>query len=404
MRKAYKLLMLSALSVQAACSYTPPPTTYVPPPDPSLYASLTCEELAHERDGAQRRLQSIDLDRPNDQVARLLAQSYVEGASNAIRQKGCSGVSPQPVAAQSTAQNSFCSGVYISRDTLKSEQGGTGVVTTIWEDKAISARPASAALGPFQALMASKGQGPSFLPAYCDSFPDSQMCTAHSEVGQLTRTTHQTSVSCFVSQASAEKAQQHLRAQNPQLTQIEWRPANAKLASLPATQPLNTNIAPVPAAPQPTNSTVSTQSLAQVQAPQPLSVQITQKAEVVVPTASTANEYCYFYFSSDDFRVTPNVFSSIFRDTQVSKTAANQIAAIKQYQHKVNQTQSGTWREFDFNLIPCNPALGVCMGRAQSLFKPKQLATLVCFTSESAAQAKLNYDRRLDPQGITIDW
>lgn len=64
----------------------------------------------------------------------------------------------------------------------------------------------------------------------------------------------------------------------------------------------------------------------------------------------------------EPFRVTPNVFSPIFRDTQVSKTAANQIAALKQYQHKVNQAQSGTWREFDFNLIPCNPTLGVCTG------------------------------------------
>lgn len=403
MRKAYKLLMLSALSVQAACSNTPPPITYVPPPDPSFYASLSCEELAHARDGAQRRLQSIDLDRPNDQVARLVAQSYVEGASNAIRQKGCSGVSPQPVAAQSTAQNSFCSGVYSSLDVLNAEQGGTGVITTVWEDKAISARPAAAALGPFQAFMASKGQSASFLPAYCDPFPDAQMCTAHSQVGEFTRTTHHAIVSCFVSQSSAEKSRQLFRTRNPRLTQIEWRPANAKLASLPANQPLNTNIAPVPAAPQPTNSAVSTQSPAQVQAPQPASVQIAQKAEVVVPTASTTNEYCYFHFSSDDFRVTPNVFSPIFRDAQVSKTAANQIAAIKQYQHKVNQTQSGTWRESDFNLIPCNPTLGVCMGYAQSLFKPKQLAALVCFTSESAAQAKLDYDRRLDPQGITID-
>lgn len=91
--------------------------------------------------------------------------------------------------------------------------------------------------------------------------------------------------------------------------------------------------------------------------------------------------------------MTPNVFSPIFRGTQVGKTAANQIAAIKEYQHKVNQTQSGMWREFDFNLIPCNPALGVCMGPAQSLFKPKQLAALVCFTSESALPAHVDYWR-----------
>ncbi|MDD0843169.1 hypothetical protein [Pseudomonas sp. Gutcm_11s] len=139
-----------------------------------------------------------------------------------------------------------------------------------------------------------------------------------------------------------------------------------------------------------------------VQTPQPQPVQIPKKAEVVEPAAPLTNEYCYFYFTSDDFRVKPDVFSPIFRDAQISKTAANQIAAIKQYQHKVNQTQPDTWREFDFNLIPCNPAAGVCMGVAHSLFKPKQVATLVCFTSESAAQAKLDYDRDRDPLAITI--
>lgn len=250
MRTTRTLLVLSALSVQAGCSYTPPPVTYVPPPAPSTYASLTCEEMAYKLAGYNTLLANVAQDQPTDPGLYSMGyQSQIQGLTNAIAQRGCS-TTAASAAEESNATESFCLAVYVSRSVHDSTgRAGTGVITGIWQDKPLSTRPARAAFEPFQAFMASRGSSASLLPVGCTTTNASQYCDARSEVGDFTQTMHSAQVICGYSQLSADKGYSTVMAMNPGLTRVEWRPAGTVAPTASAAQPATPGSPPASVAP-----------------------------------------------------------------------------------------------------------------------------------------------------------
>ncbi len=312
--------LLSLCVLQSACySYTPPPVTYIPPPDPSVYASLTCEEMAYKRASYQQLVQNAASDQPDaEPVYALSMQSQYQGLSNAISQRGC------PAAASAGASISTadfsCQAVYQDIDNKNNIKTGLG--TSAWHAGRLASNPARSALPEFQAYLASQGKGEGLDPMTCSTAHESQSCSAGKSVTTpFSMRTVVVIVSCIPSQEMGS-GEQMLKAV-PFVQRIDWRPANTAPYTGPRSPAASAAAHGSPAKP------VAAPQATPAPLPAPVSVPpIAAPAPQPIPAPVAAGAYCYAAYEVKKFaaplKAATGLISSVWQAGALSTEPARE--------------------------------------------------------------------------------
>jgi hypothetical protein len=224
--------LCAAVALQAGCFSTAPsrPQPY-PIPDPSVFASLNCEELAYTRDGHQQLLQNLASDHPNDsQLLAPMHQANIQGLSNALAQRNCpvSGQTNAPPPAPVSSSESYCFAYYTNRDLLEPTNTTTGMISKTWETGAKSGGPARVALAEFQTFLISRVNSEQLGPTSCNTYAQTQSCSAMKvDSGTFSHGARSAMVLCDSSRESVEKGRAIMQNTTPLVQMIDWLPVQA---------------------------------------------------------------------------------------------------------------------------------------------------------------------------------
>ena len=360
-----------AVALLAGCVSTEPsrPQPY-PIPDPSVFASLSCEELAYKRDGYQQLLQNVAVDHSTDSHLHIPGlQANFQGLSNALALRNCpasgqtSAAPPSPV-----GDDSHCFAYYTNRNLMEPANTTTGVVSKPWQAGAIAGAPARVALTEFQAFLMSRVNSEQLGPLSCSTLAQSQSCTvSKADTGSFTHGTRLASVICSTSREAVEKGLASLRATNPLLHVIDWLPAE-RAAQVPV----------MPTAPV---------------------TSVTTAPPVEQSVTSVGAMYCTAVIS------TQHTYGATVSPVKLIVGAANDMRpSLTHYIAKVKQEQPGVWGEFKLNPVICAPGATVCMGEAKGPTGKTQNAFSFCHATQAKADAELHQMRQGDPKAVVVEW
>lgn len=382
MTNIQRSLLWVAVALQAGCMSSAPvrPQSY-PVPAPSVFASLTCEELAYKLNGYQQLLRNVAVDHPTD--AQLYAPMYhanAQGLSNTLTLRNCPASGQTSTAPPTPASSiSYCFAYYTKRDLMEPANTTTGVISQLWQAGVIANAPARVALPEFQAYLISRGSNEQLGPLSCDTLSQTQNCTvSKTDSGSFSHGVQQASVMCGTSREAIDKGWAYVRGAGPLLQVVEWAPAQRNVPVLGTPTLSESGLAMTPVT---TQSAIPTPAVAKQSA---------------IPTAAM---YCTALLS------TQHTYGATMSPVKLIAGAANDIRpSLKSYIEKAKRDQPGVWGDFNLNTATCTPGAVVCMAEAKGPTGKTQNAFQFCHATQAKADAELNQMRQGDPQAIVVDW